>query len=122
MDTTNISLNATEILNKVFEPNGKGYDPAEVDAFLDRIMLDYQAFENYYKESRAYIIDLEKQFRTIREKCSEQEIELARLRARVAGIRDNSGAATPENIDLLNRIDKLERELYRLGGNPSLIK
>ena len=121
MDTTNISLNASDILDKVFEPNGKGYDPAEVDSFLDRIIEDYRAFENYYKESRAYIIDLEKQFRTIREKCSDQEIELARLRSRVASIRDN-GNATVDNIDLLDRIGKLESALYRLGGDPSLIK
>lgn len=121
MDTTNISLTTSDILDKVFEPNGKGYDPAEVDAFLDRIIEDYRSFENYYKESHAYIIDLEKQFRTIREKCSDQEIELARLKSRVASIRDD-GTATVDNINLLDRIDKLERELWRLGGDPSLIK
>ena len=92
-----------------------------MDSFLDRIIEDYRAFENYYKESRAYIIDLEKQVRTIREKCSDYEIELARLRSRVSSIR-NYGTTTVDNIDLIDRINKLEKELYRLGGDPSLIK
>ena len=35
MDENTIKLNSTKIYEKVFTPNVKGYDPDEVDNFLD---------------------------------------------------------------------------------------
>ena len=40
MDDKTISLNAKQILAKTFTPHGNGYDPVEVDAFLDQIIHD----------------------------------------------------------------------------------
>jgi DivIVA domain-containing protein len=55
----NFNLTRDQILSKKFTPNVKGYDPDEVDDFLDLIIADYAAFERYMKESKGYIEELE---------------------------------------------------------------
>lgn len=121
METTNISLNADEILKKVFDAHGKGYDPKEVDAFLDLVMSDYQAFEKYYKESRDYIMNLESKLRKLQQTKADNELELAKYKKRLGTIKDNDDV-NMGNIQLMDRINRLEAALYKLGGDPSAIK
>jgi DivIVA domain-containing protein len=120
MDDKTISLNAKLILTKVFTPDVKGYDADQVDEFLDNIAKDYQAFEAYYKDSQKYIVDLETQLRKSRDQVSGLEVDNARLSKRLEGIKD-SDSVTTNNIDLLQRIGRLEKELFRLGVDPRKI-
>ena len=62
-----IQLTKEIILNHQFTPNVKGYDPSEVDDFLDRIIEDYKTFEKFEKESKEYIQSLETENRRIKE-------------------------------------------------------
>ena len=121
MDDTTIALTAEKILNKTFTPNVKGYDPDEVDDFLDLIMSDYAAFERYYREAKSYTVDLENRLRKAKESGAEMELELAKFRQRFAGIGPND-RVTDENIVLLQRIRVLENELFRLGVDPTKLK
>ena len=120
MEDKTISLNAEKILSEVFTPDVKGYDADQVDSFLDRVAQDYLAFEAYYKDSRKYIVDLETQLRKSRENASSLEVENARLSKRFDGIKDSDNV-TSDNIDLLQRINRLEKELFRLGVDPRKI-
>ena len=121
MEDKSISLNAEQILRKTFTPNVKGYDPEEVDSYLDAVIRDYQAFEAYYKESKRYIVDLETQLRKAKEANNALTVENAKLNSRLAGVKD-SAEVNSSNLQLLNRIDKLEKAVWRLGGNPENIK
>ena len=121
MDENSIKLNAVKIYDKVFTPNVKGYDPDEVDAFLDEIIKDYTAFEKYYTEANTYIGELEESLRKEKEKVRELTVEKARLSNRLEGISDNDDVSL-SNIQLLQRIKKLEEALYRLGEDPTKIK
>ena len=118
MEEKTISLNAEQILRKTFTPNVKGYDPDEVDSFLDRVIRDYQSFESYYKE---YIVELELQLRKSRETNNGLTVENAKLTSRLAGVKDPS-EVTSSSLQYVNRIAKLEKEIWRLGGNPENIK
>ena len=40
-----LQLNAKDILNKQFEKDVKGYNPDEVDSFLDKVLTDYRMVE-----------------------------------------------------------------------------
>ncbi len=120
MDDNSISLTAKKILVKVFTPNVRGYDPDEVDDFLDQVAKDYTSFETYYADSQKYIADLETQLRRYKDEISQHEIENARLKKRVDGIKE-SDSVTSANIEYLQRIDKLEKALWRLGADPSKI-
>jgi len=120
MEDKTISLSANKILKEVFTPDVKGYDADQVDDFLDRVAKDYLAFEAYYDDSRKYIVDLETQLRKSREAVSALEVENAKLSKRLDGIKD-SDSVTSDNIDLLQRISRLEKELFRLGVDPRKI-
>ncbi|MCZ3394371.1 DivIVA domain-containing protein, partial [Enterococcus faecium] len=43
----NINFTPKDILQKEFKPKMRGYDPADVDTFLDSVIKDY---ENFGKE------------------------------------------------------------------------
>ena len=121
MEESSFNLNANKILAKVFTPNMKGYDPDEVDKFLDDIIEDYQAFDRYYVDSKNYIIQLETSNRRIKEENQRLEQEKAMLKKRFEGLKPSDNPSQ-ENIEYLTRIRKLESELYKLGINPNDIK
>ncbi len=118
MEEKTIFLNADDILREKFTKNVKGYDPDEVDTFLDRVMNDYRAFEKYFKESKAYIVDLEGQLRKAKEANSQLTIENAKMSTRLAGVKDSSGVNS-SNLEYINRIDRLEKALWKAGIDPS---
>ena len=120
-DNTTISLNAKAILEKTFVPHGNGYDPDEVDAFLDQIIRDYRAFEAYYKEAKEYTVSLETSLRNAKEKINKVEVENASYSSRLAGVKDTD-EVNSTNIELINRIRRLETELFKRGADPNLIK
>lgn len=121
MDEKEISLNAEAILHKTFTPNVKGYDPDEVDSFLDLVLHDYQAFEKYYKESRRYIADLETQWRKDKEANKALTVENAKLKSRLSGVKEGT-SVNSNDIHLVNRIAALEKALYQQGIDPRTIQ
>jgi len=40
----NVNLTPKDIVNKNFKPKMRGYDPTEVDEFLDAVIQDYEVF------------------------------------------------------------------------------
>ena len=118
MDEDKITLTSSDILKKIFTPNVKGYDPDEVDDFLDQIINDYRSYEKFAEETKGYIESLETQLRTAKERYSALEIEYTKANNRLAGIKQGSGNVTPENIELLKRISALEAALYQKGVDP----
>ncbi len=121
MEDRAISLNVEQILKKTFTPNVKGYDPDEVDSFLDQIIKDYRSFETYYMESKNYIISLESQLRDLKETSSNLTVEKARLESRLAGVKDPS-SISKDNLQYVNRIASLEHALWGLGVDPNGVK
>ena len=120
MKDNTIHLNSTKIYEKIFTPNVKGYDPEEVDSFLDTIIADYVSFEKYFRESRDYIQELEESLRKERENNRVLTVENAKLSKRVADIKDGDEVTT-SNIEYIQRIRRLEKALYSQGIDPSKI-
>ncbi|MBE6134786.1 MAG: DivIVA domain-containing protein [Erysipelotrichaceae bacterium] len=118
MDEDKINLTSADILQKIFTPNVKGYDPDEVDDYLDVIINDYRSYEKFAQETKRYIESLETQLREAKERYNALEIEYTKANNRLSGIKQGSGNVTPENINLLNRISALEAALCKLGGDP----
>lgn len=118
---TKIHYTSETLLNEKFEKNVKGYDAYQVDVTLDRVLEDYRFYENFYLEAKDYIAKLEKEIRKYKKNLQDQEVELAKLKNRFSGIKDNTKAGS-DNLALLKRIDRLERELYARGVDPEKIK
>lgn len=121
MDEKTITLNSNKVLTKKFIPNGNGYDPDEVDNFLDFVVKDYIIFEDYVKESKDYIVSLETSLKNETDKVNVLTIENAKLKTRLDGIKDNDDV-NMSNIEYIKKIAKYEKVLHSLGIDPRTIK
>jgi len=130
-----LDLSAKKIFDQKFTKDVKGYNPGEVDAFLDRTIQDYLAFSQYQKQSSAYAEDLEGKLAALQEEKQslledrdnavnakkKLEIENASLKNKLGGIKP-SDKPTAENIQYISRINQLEDFLYGIGYDPRTLK
>lgn len=92
-----IHLDALSIHEKVFSNKLRGYDPDEVDTFLDEVIKDYERFY-------ATIADL-------MDKWQEQQIVMRELKA---GIKPEPAAPTIDPSQLEDIILNLEHNIKQL--------
>lgn len=108
----NVLHNREEILNKEFKKTriGAGYDMTDVDAFLDEIMTDYQAFQNNINE-----------LSTQNDKLKAQVAELTKqVSASATAPKATPAAATANtNMDILKRLSNLERRVFGTPTEPA---
>jgi DivIVA domain-containing protein len=97
-----------EILNKDFKKTriGTGYDMADVDAFLDEIMADYQAFQVNMEEMQAQNDKLRAQIEDL-----TKQVSVAATAPKTTPV-----ASANTNMDILKRLSNLERRVF---GTPS---
>ncbi|MCF0108531.1 MAG: DivIVA domain-containing protein [Erysipelotrichaceae bacterium] len=98
-----INLDLQTILDKQFNIDFKGYNPAEVDGFLDLILEDYQVFQEIIAEQKAKIAELEAANNTLKNSLVE-----AQGKARVA--EEMNGIS---NLDVIKRLSRLEQEVFK---------
>lgn len=94
MSQNQVQLNSKEILEKDFKVSMRGYNQEEVDAFLDIIIQDYEAFQHE--------IDRLKE-------------EVSQLRKHSEGTRSRSQATNTNhqvNYDILKRLSNLEKAVF----------
>ena len=99
-----LNLNPEEILNKEFNVDFKGYSPAEVDAFLDSVLDDYQTMEENVQELLDMINGLQDQVK-----------ELTKKNVQLEGSKkafDLSNTTSYSSVDILKRISRLEEQVY----------
>ena len=124
MEELHLKLSAKEINAKQFQAKDGGYDALQVDKYLDLVVNDYIAFEQFANNVRKVISnlnELKKDSDEYQQKLSELEKENILLKEELGVIRQNEGAVQ-SNIELLQRISVLEQALYNLGKDPSKIK
>ena len=114
-------LSSEQISEKVFKGVPRGYDPYEVDKYLDTIILDYEKVENNYLLAKEEMKTLEDKVKQLEKENKNLFIELEKLKKKYANIKPGDNV-TDENIDLIKRINTLERFLWRNGFNPTTIK
>jgi len=112
-------LSSKDVLNKEFSKNVKGYDPLEVDSFLDMVLKDYKVVDDVVSNLNQQIVNL-------KEINQEQEVEFEALKAssnkkakQTFVVNDYSRL---DNLELLKKISAYENKLYELGVDPSKIK
>ncbi|MBA5933321.1 cell division regulator GpsB [Weissella confusa] len=100
----NVLYNREEILTKEFKKTriGTGYDMTDVDAFLDEIMSDYQAFQSNIDE-----------LTTQNEKLKAQVAELTKqVSAAATAPKASPAPVANTNMDILKRLSNLERRVF----------
>ena len=115
-------LNSQTIINHVFPVvNRNAYDATEVDKFLDVIIEDYKLVEAnslVLKKEYDNLVDKSRQLELDKRNL---EVELERYKAKFTNIK-SSDNVTSDNIELVRRINALEKFLWANGYNPDTIK
>ncbi|WP_127848170.1 cell division regulator GpsB [Lacticaseibacillus hulanensis] len=98
-----------DILNKQFKTKMRGYDPDEVDEYLDSIIKDYEAYAteiDRLNDERARLIS----------RVDELNKQLTVAKGTASTAAPTSTAAT--NYDILKRLSNLERHVFgsKLAG------
>ncbi len=129
-----LELTPKKILEEKFTKNVKGYDPEEVDAFLDKVILDYRSFLAYQKENEEYLSSLRGEIEKLRasstssgdverrylDRIRSLEAENASLHNKLDKIRPGD-APTAENIGLINQVNRLSEFVHDLGYDPKTL-
>ncbi|MBO4855967.1 MAG: DivIVA domain-containing protein [Bacilli bacterium] len=114
-------LSAEQIGNKVFKGVPRGYDPYEVDKFLDQIILDYERVENNYLGTQTEIDAMKRRIAELEKEKANLEIEVGKYKTKYSKIKPTDNV-TDDNINLIKRINTLETFLWQNGFNPHNIK
>ncbi len=118
---TKKKLTSDDILNKEFSKNVKGYDPLEVDRFLDDVIASFSFFETRVVQLESKLKENQALLEGKISECSKLQVENVKLKNKLQKIEPLNNVSS-DNLDLLRRIDSLEKALYKLGEDPSKIK
>ncbi|WAA11089.1 cell division regulator GpsB [Fervidibacillus albus] len=92
MEPNKVQLTAKEIVEKEFKTSMRGYNQEEVDAFLDRIIRDYEVFTQELESLKMENQRLKKQLEDARKQPSH--------------------VAAATNFDILKRLSNLEKHVF----------
>ena len=103
-----ITLSGSEILEKEFKIDARGYRLQEVDKFLDIIIKDYNEYNSIIKE---LII----QNNELAEENDNLKTEIRNLRSNLDALKYAEKEVT--NVDLIRRISQLEKIILGKENN-----
>lgn len=124
-----IKLSAQDILKKQFRSKVKGYDPDEVDAYLDQVISDYETFQQLIEDlfgqigtlQRQLMDEKQKEKKTVAaERKDEEKLKTYtpshRRSAAVSNFaqEDEGQGEISTNMAIIQRISTLERKVYNL--------
>lgn len=120
-----IKLSAQDILKKQFRSKVKGYDPDEVDAYLDQVISDYETFQQIVEDLYGQIGTLQRQLMDEKQKENKSSAEEETVKTytpthrRTSSVTsfaedDNSQGEISTNMAIIQRISTLERKVYNL--------
>lgn len=117
-----VLLSYQDVLNFKFNPSKNGYNPLEVDTFLDDVLDTIDS-----KDKK--INDLEKQVELLSEKTKELANENRKLekdfylfKEKYKNIKDSDFVENANTLEMIKKINLYERKLFELGQDPKKIK
>ena len=97
----NINFTPKDILQKEFKPKMRGYDPADVDTFLDSVIKDY---ENFGKEIE--------RMKNENDRLTDNVDELNKQVSAGGTVEESAPVSGATNVDVLKRLSNLERRVF----------
>ena len=116
VNMANLVYSPKDILQQEFKTKMRGYDPLEVDEFVDNIIKDY---ETYSKE----LLALQEENDRLSAKVAQLSKTQGAAQTRVQQTEVPKSAAVT-NFDILKRLSNLEREVFgkKLDQQASAVK
>lgn len=99
-----VELTPNDIYNKDFKVDTRGYNPKEVDRYLDICIKDYTTMINM-------INSLQDEKNALQEENQNLKQEVRNLKMKLDAVKDSSGKET-SNADVLRRLSNLEKIIY----------
>ncbi|MDR1473494.1 MAG: cell division regulator GpsB [Lactobacillales bacterium] len=99
-----VNYTTQDILNQQFSMKMRGYDPEQVDEFLDSVIRDYEA---YMHESFA----LQEENARLQAKIANM-VKVQQAVAPASNKRSTNQSSAVSNFDILKRLSNLEREVF----------
>lgn len=127
-----VKLSSDDILKKQFRNKVKGYDPDEVDAYLDQIISDYEVFSQIIEDLYGKIGSLQRELMEAKSKQTSQTLATnnvqqedirtytpssSRKSSNSMGFAKEDSTESGEistNMAIIQRISTLERKVYKL--------
>lgn len=103
-----IALSSSEILEKEFKIDARGYRLQEVDKFLDIVIHDYNEYNSIIK-------DLAVTNNELAEENERLKIEVRNLKSDLDALKYAEKEVT--NVDLLRRVSQLEKIILGKENN-----
>lgn len=118
-----LQLGSADVLNKQFKANIKGYDPLEVDLFLDKVLAELRRYEQFVIEELPALEKAGEQLDQAKVRIRTLEVDLAVLNDKLGGLnKRDTTTINRTNLELHQRISALEKALYKLGQDPTKIR
>lgn len=103
-----IALSSSEILEKEFKIDARGYRLQEVDKFLDIVIHDYNEYNSIIKE-------LAIQNNELAEENEKLKTEIRNLKSNLDALKYAEKEVT--NVDLIRRVSQLEKIILGKENN-----
>lgn len=105
-----LNLTAVDIYEKEFHIDVKGYVMAEVDEYLDKIIDDYQNYDERLQELGQAISRYEQKTKELQQEVFALQQENDSLTEQ---IENNYVSGNTDQVDLLKRIARLEEAVFK---------
>lgn len=115
-----------DILERVFKQKrmGVGYDPADVDSFLDDIIKDYGAFTGRIEQLQGEVARLQtalkasqEQLVALKQQAAAQPVTpAAPVAVKATVVESPKAEQVVTNLDLIKRVANLERAVFGPGA------
>ncbi len=118
-----IKLSSQDILKKQFRSKVKGYDPDEVDSYLDQVISDYETFQSIIEDLYGQIGKLQRELMEAKAnhpQAKQNESDQVRTYTPKKRTPSTNNLATDDqgeistNVAIIQRISTLERKVYNL--------
>ena len=117
-----LKKNSDYLANVQIPGTAGGYNSLEVDALLDQIIKDYETVEQNCLLSKEEYQDLKDRIANLSKENTELRVELDNEKSRWKYIKNDGKDIHIDNLELLQRIGKLERIIVeKLHLNPDKI-
>ena len=111
-----LNYDGKAILNIMFSPKEKGYDPDEVDRIFDNIIADYDAMASQISELANKNAKQQSKIDELKDEIERLTFELASLKKQYDLLKKTS-KITDDNYQLVMKVAAYERVLHRKGIN-----
>ena len=117
-----LKKNSDYLANVQIPGTAGGYNSLEVDALLDQIIKDYETVEQNCLLSKEEYQDIKDRIANLSKENTELRVELDNEKSRWKYIKNDGKDIHIDNLELLQRIGKLERIIVeKLHLNPDKI-